>query len=410
MFRLSFIGLFLLLLPITRVISQENNTCPDLVETALRRTDEICRLDAGRNKACYGHSVVDAQPYPDVDKFAFDSPGDRADLLHIESLRLSVMDIETGAWGVAMLNMQVYGDHYSPEQVKFLLFGDVKLQNLVSPAPPIKGTLASDTPLLLAPVDDAENITALEEGQTVHARQRLEDSSWLRVEVPETGLVGWVLADEVLVTGVENLAVVDAWEPYFSPMQVFYFESGQDDAVCSQAPESGLLIQTPEGVAEVNLIINEVNIQLSATAFVQSQPNGNMTIEVISGWAKIETNGASFNAPSGYVVNIPVDGNLTPQGGISYTTVVSQPAIPLWFFDPNAPNYNWTTQTYVPPTPAPVDSSGGVATDGGTTDESVPVVPNNSTSENSSGGGHGHHHGGRHHHDDHHRWDDDDDD
>ena len=59
----------------------------------------------------------------------------------------------------------------------------------------------------------------------------------------------------------------------FTPMQAFYFRSGVGDAGCAEAPESGMLIQTPEGVEEVFLNVNGANMLLGSTAFLQAGVN-----------------------------------------------------------------------------------------------------------------------------------------
>ncbi|KAB2903806.1 MAG: SH3 domain-containing protein [Anaerolineae bacterium] len=324
-----FLGL-LLLTPLTTTAFQ-NYTCPELVEIALNAADEAC-FNVGTNKACYGHSFIDAQPRPDVETLEFAAPGDEADLLEISTMRLSAMDVGTGAWGVAFMNLLAYSD-FKPEDVSILVFGNVEIQNLVEPTTTLEITLVESTDLLIAPAASSEVIETVEAGQIIEAKQRLEDTSWLRVEIQDSGIVGWIPAEAVNESShLDELTIVDAWEPYYGPMQAFYFTSGTDDAVCPQAPESGLIIQTPEGVAEVNLVINGVNIQLSATAFVQAQPGGAMTVEVISGWAEVESNGLSQTVSSGQQVSIPISENLTPVGGVSapQTLSVNTTTLPGW--------------------------------------------------------------------------------
>lgn len=82
------------------------------------------------------------------------------------------------------------------------------------------------------------------------------------------------------------------------PLQAFVVETGVDDAPCFAAPQSGMLIQTPEGVAEINLLINEVHISLGSTAFIQAQPNGAMSVNLLEGSAHVR-------ARSGEVTLVP---------------------------------------------------------------------------------------------------------
>ena len=67
----------------------------------------------------------------------------------------------------------------------------------------------------------------------------------------------------------------------YGPMQAFYLKTGSKATSCEEAPNDGLLVQTPEGIAEVRLWINEVKIRLGSTAFIQSSPGNSMTIKTL---------------------------------------------------------------------------------------------------------------------------------
>jgi hypothetical protein len=98
--------------------------------------------------------------------------------------------------------------------------------------------------------------------------------------------------------------------PEFGAMQAFFFRSGVDDAPCAEAPNSGLLIQTPEGVASVSIWMDEVVIQLDATAFVQAQPNGTLTVNVLEGTATLQAQGDTRTVVAGMQVSVPLDEEL----------------------------------------------------------------------------------------------------
>jgi hypothetical protein len=173
----------------------------------------------------------------------------------------------------------------------------------------------------LAPSLNAGVIETLPPGQSLVARGRLADNSWIRVVLPQSGRVGWVHGSVLAAVGdVEDLNVVDPWSPYYGPMQAFYFRSGVEDAFCPESPDSGILIQTPEGVAEVTLLVNEVSISLSATAYVQAERQGNMTVSILDGWADVEAEGSQQRVFAGTEVNIPLDENLSPVAPPSFPT------------------------------------------------------------------------------------------
>jgi len=301
-----------LLLP-GQVHSQSpESSCPQIVQIALSMADILCEA-MGTNRACYGHMLVDATPRPDVSALDFNQEGDIADVHALQAIRLSPMDLEIGTWGVALLNLQAYLQYAAPQEVTYVLFGDVEVTNAVEPVPTLLATVATRqyVNVRLGPTTNAGVIATLAPGAVVEARGRLADDSWLRVLLPDTGRVGWVYAPVLALEGdIETLQVMEAWSPYYGPMQAFYFRSGVDDSVCRESPQSGLLIQTPEGVAEVTLLVNEVSIQMNATAYFQAQPGGQMTVGVLDGWAVVEASGGRQPVFAGTQVSVPLSSSL----------------------------------------------------------------------------------------------------
>jgi hypothetical protein len=66
-------------------------------------------------------------------------------------------------------------------------------------------------------------------------------------------------------------------------VQAFYVQTGLGDAPCLEAPESGLLVQTPQGVREVVFQLNAVDVTLSSTAYFQAVPSSELVASVIEG-------------------------------------------------------------------------------------------------------------------------------
>ena len=109
-------------------------------------------------------------------------------------------------------------------------------------------------------------------------------------------------------------ATLDA-DSEFTPMQAFYFHSGVGDAGCEEAPESGLLIQTPDGVEEVLLNVNGANISLGSTAFLQAGVNRDnadefeLAVSVLEGEGSIEAFGKISPIPAGSWIRVQTDRN-----------------------------------------------------------------------------------------------------
>jgi hypothetical protein len=73
-----------------------------------------------------------------------------------------------------------------------------------------------------------------------------------------------------------------------TPMQAFYLTTGIGDANCAEAPESGLMVQTPAGVKEVAFNINGVDVEMGSTVIFQAKPGNQMRVKTIEGKARLK--------------------------------------------------------------------------------------------------------------------------
>ncbi|MBZ0284836.1 MAG: SH3 domain-containing protein [Anaerolineae bacterium] len=299
--------------------------CTELVRTALEATDDVCEA-TGRNQACYGHVMLEAAPQAGLESLDFDTVGDRIDLDELNTLRLSPMNEVEGTWGVALMRLQADIPEEKPENVTLLLFGDVEVENAVS-TPTLMDVTAvglGNINVRRDPDNDAFVMTTLAKGQVVTARGRSEDNRWLYVDLPSGTGRGWVSAR--LMDGTssfDNLNVVTPSLADYGPMQAFYLETGSNESSCDSAPNDGILIQTPEGVAEVRLWINEVKIHLGSTAFISAGRDNQMVVNTLEGQARVEALGVEQVAVAGTGVTVPLSGgkpSAPPSQAQSYQT------------------------------------------------------------------------------------------
>ncbi len=319
--------IFLLALYISPVLAAAFD-CPEIAQTALQRTDTLC-ADTGRNSACYGHDLLEAQPQPNVDMFTFNQPGQKVDVAQIRSLRLSPMNITDQVWGVALMRLQASLPASQPEDVTMLIFGSVEVENAVMPATSQTMTVTAPQNINVRsdPSPTSAVIGTLPSGATVTALERLPDNSWLRVQMPnDANVTGWVSAS-LLSGDVETLNIAQANAPYLQSMQSFYFKSSDDAAACQDIPTSGLLIQTPEGAGKVRLWINEVKFQIGSTVFLEAQPGGEMTIQTLEGEALVETGGVTQRVMAGTQAQIQMSENLQPLSSPSFPEPYTMDAV-----------------------------------------------------------------------------------
>ena len=88
----------------------------------------------GRNQACYGYVSLEATPRDGVQNFTLYAgrrSGQRGRPRH---LHLSALDIAKNTWGIALMKLQAnLPDTLPGQNVTFLMFGDVQIQNASAP-------------------------------------------------------------------------------------------------------------------------------------------------------------------------------------------------------------------------------------------------------------------------------------
>lgn len=86
----------------------------------------------------------------------------------------------------------------------------------------------------------------------------------------------------------------------------FSLRSGIGQAACGEVPDSGIMVQTPEGIAEVTLNINDVDITLRSTAFIEANLLDGMTVTMLEGSADVNAFGETQTVTFANASNIPL--------------------------------------------------------------------------------------------------------
>lgn len=317
---------------------QEAEDCPVLVQRALDVTKTTCDSLAN-NEVCYGHSTLEAASRPGFADFKFDEPGDIEQVIEMQSLSLSPMNLTEEEWGVILMRVrtalaqsqQIPGGgtfdnsvtSLPQAPVTFVVFGDTKLS---APTTILEGKLTENARMRALPNGSGDVLQVLEAGADVVLDGRTPGADWLRTRViNEAGgvIYGWIAASLIELDAESDLTTLDeineteltnASPLNYGPMQAFYFQSGAGDAPCEAAPNSGMLIQTPEGQVKVTLWIDEVIIELSGTTYVQTDSSGNLTLSPLDGAVSVTAGGDTRTAISGLQVAVPLTDDLTVAG------------------------------------------------------------------------------------------------
>ena len=312
--------LFVLVCFSSVVALAQSAVCSDLVQRALSAVGDSC-APTGRNEACYGYVSLEATAREGAQDFSFTHAGDLANVADLQTLRLSALDTANNTWGIALMKLQAnLPDALPGENVTFLLFGDVQIDNAVADTPALatlEATANGNSNVRSGPGTSYQVAGSLTKNDTLTVNGRNQDGSWLRIQIPDSNSLGWVRADLITVTGdVTSLSVVDAadLEVPYTPMQAFYFRTGITQTTCADAPQDGILIQTPEGVGQINVRANDVDIQLGSTAYLQALPGDHMTVSVVEGQGQITAEGKTVTVPAGAQVDIPIDADMKASG------------------------------------------------------------------------------------------------
>lgn len=303
---------FLMLILSVLQVSADVDECPLIVQEALNITSENCG-QVGRDTLCYGHHTIEVNFENDAN-LQFDAPGDRVALSTVRELYLSAMQ-EPNIWGMAFMQIQANIPDALPGQyVTFLLFGEVDIVDASSMRNGLTATISSNVNVRSGPGTDYAVITGLSSETMVQVFGRNATGDWLRIAMMDRN-VGWVHSNFAILDGaVDDLPVVEVDAPFYGLAQAFYFSSGIGKPNCIEAPQDGILVQTPEGVEEINLLINGVYIELGSTAYLQSQTDESMTVYVIEGQARVTANDMTVLVPAGTYAQIPMGADNTPTG------------------------------------------------------------------------------------------------
>jgi hypothetical protein len=137
----------------------------------------------------------------------------------------------------------------------------------------------------------------------------------LQANIPNTlpgQNVTFILFGDVELTNAVDPETVENGEA--TPMQAFFLTAGVGDAQCEEAPDSGLLVQTPDGVGEVSFSMNEIDITIGSTILFQGQPDNQLKISALEGSAVLNMREGVFPVIAGTWVRVPFDENLRPTG------------------------------------------------------------------------------------------------
>lgn len=188
------------ILPTTEV----KQGCDQLVTQALSAANTICSA-TGRNQACYGNNLVQADLQPNATT-TFDAVGDITDLFSIRRITTTPLNVDSQTWGVVILKAQAnLPDTLPGQNVTFLLYGDASLDNIT---PQMKAVVLKTGVASTTCADAPDAALLLQSPEGTQATLTINGAS---VTLGSTLYVTAAQNDEMEIATIEGSAVVSAF-------------------------------------------------------------------------------------------------------------------------------------------------------------------------------------------------------
>lgn len=275
------------------IVAQTPPTCPANVLLAFARMSAACAA-VGLDEVCYGSGTVSAETF-DAGAPTLQHAGDHVPAASLQEVTAAS---EPGTWSTALLSLRASLDRSQRQTLTMILFGSATLTNQVTPEPETPVLTIGSANLRAEPRSDSPILARVNVNETLVANGRYE-AGWLRVFVPNMNAVGWVSTDVIQNAASLPLTQVESWD-YHRPFEIISFSSGAQDAPCEGAPGSGMLVQSPDVVHPVSLMLAPtLGFRLAGTAYLQGDTEDRLTIQVIDGFALISDGTREVYTPAG---------------------------------------------------------------------------------------------------------------
>lgn len=291
-------------------VAAQEPSCPAAQNDAFDNIINHC-AEQEPGSLCFGHetvSVVKRANAPQTQELR--QPGDTMPINAIDWLSVSTEDHSYGA-ARAVFPAYPY-DGLEAEPSALLAYGNVALflpaPHLQPPLQDLAVAASRGAYLRAEPNTDSDIVKPIPVRVTVKVIGASSNLNWLRIYAAPD-IIGW-MSREVLTEPEQALPLLAAETdivPLWLPWQAFDFRSGIADAPCADAPESGILLQTPKFISPRQFIVNGIRLRLSGSAWLQAQANSGTLIHVLDGLANVRANGVEHEVKSGFMTTVPLD-------------------------------------------------------------------------------------------------------
>lgn len=326
----TFVLVWSILICLCVVVSAQEDAaaCAALLRTVLISTRLECDSPGG-DQVCYGSSGLSADLLAGEPERDFAIPGQRVEAAAVVALQSAPVNIGEGEWGVASIRMRA---EVGIQDAALVAFGEFTLENLNPGIVIVEARITNSAGALARALPDAsaDLIAPLAFGETIRLVGRLDNSSWLRLQLPDER-AAWVSSALVTPLAGESfseLAVInpdEAARDVYRPLQAFTLRTGRDDAPCAGTPESGLLLQTADA-GSLRLLVNGFTITAEGALFLQAEDESALDIYVLNGRAVVTLpDGAQVTVTAGNGLSLSDDEDSPESQPYDYTRVEALP-------------------------------------------------------------------------------------
>src|SRR5688572_4342069 len=157
MYRLKTLIIVMLFSACFSTAAAQAQQCTPLVTAALQSVQEAC-ADTGRNQACYGNDLLEAQFQPGFSAVPFSEPGETVDVTGLRTLQSSSADPTSQVWGIGLLRLQANLQDTLPGQtITMIILGGTQVENAIAANPnatTVELAAQSDSVLRASPTAD----------------------------------------------------------------------------------------------------------------------------------------------------------------------------------------------------------------------------------------------------------------
>jgi len=314
-FRIAVYSLLLLLISVgVTHLAAQSGACPEAIQQALQSANQFC-ANAGRNQVCYGNTLISATNWEGAPLPDFGQPGQLVNAADVASLVTAPFDLATKNWGVAVMRLQAnIPDTLPGQNVTFVVFGDVQLQNEVAPgqivaANGLSGTALSNPNLRAGPGTDWNVVGSLKVGDKLSVIGKDATGDWL--QIVNQSQTRWVATKFVQLDGdASTLNVIDPKDKnqllYQAPMQAFIVKNRVNQTSCEAVPNGGMMIQSPQHLT-VNFLANGIEMSVGSTALLRVDDAQGLHVATLAGNVGVKSASTTQSVEPGYALDVNKD-------------------------------------------------------------------------------------------------------